>query len=275
MKLEYIIRRTAERLSRGKIIKRHIFVGGRKVSLFVSPDAQLKYFKFWRNAFDADLVWLAENFLEEDSNVWDIGANVGVFTFASSAVAHKGTILSVEADIWLADILRRSAMLKENRNADIRILPAAISDNNSLASFLIAMRGRACNALEEAGGRSKMGGVRERQYVPTLTLDTISSSVPKPDFIKIDVESAELMVLRGAINVISSMRPVFYIEVSDNVADEVMRLFHENKYLAFDIQTGAEINQCMSNYLFIPEEKKKAQQQLASDHGVYKCRRLR
>ena len=113
---------------------------------------------------------------------------MGVFTFAASSVAHKGTVVSIEADIWLANILRKTAMFKEYSNNTICVLPVAISNDNSIASFMVAKRGRASNALEAAGGRSQMGGVREKQYVPTLTLDTLLKTFPPPDFVKIDVE---------------------------------------------------------------------------------------
>jgi FkbM family methyltransferase len=37
--------------------------------------------------------------------------------------------------------------------------------------------------------------------------------MPRPDFVKVDVEGAELLVLEGAHEMISQVRPVFYIEV--------------------------------------------------------------
>jgi hypothetical protein len=41
--------------------------------------------------------------------VWDIGANVGLFSFAAAAPAGSaGKIVSFEADVWLAVLLRRS-----------------------------------------------------------------------------------------------------------------------------------------------------------------------
>ncbi len=206
------IRTALEHLSRGKVIKRYMIVKGIRTPLLVTPDAQIKLLKPGANAFDKDLIRIAERFLKEKSNVWDIGANVGVFTFAAAAVANKGMILSVEADTWLTGILRRSAQLKENNEKDIRVLPVAISEMNSVASFMIAKRGRASNALEVVGGRSQMGGVREKQYVPTLTIDTLLGSFPEPDFIKIDVEGAELLALKGASKVISSIRPVFTLK---------------------------------------------------------------
>ena len=156
-----ILRKITERLSRGKVIKRKITVSGNTVSIFVSPDAQLKYLKLGSRAFDQDLIRIAEENLNENSNVWDVGANVGVFTFAASSVAHKGVVLAIEADIWLASIIRKTTNLEEHLNKNIHVLPAAISNSNSVASFMVAKRGRASNALETAGGRSEMGGVRK------------------------------------------------------------------------------------------------------------------
>ncbi|BCL61323.1 hypothetical protein DGMP_20160 [Desulfomarina profundi] len=253
-----ILRTIVERLSRGKVIKRRITVDGKSVPLLVSPDAQLKYLKFGSGVFDQDLINIAEKYLIENSNVWDVGANVGVFTFAASSVANKGTVVSIEADIWLANILRKTAMFKEYSNNTISVLPVAISNDNSVASFMVAARGRASNALEEAGGRSQMGGVREKQYVPTLTLDTLLNTFPPPDFIKIDVEGAEHMVLQGATNIINNIRPKFYVEVGSDVSRQILHLFHSAGYFAFDPLDNKLTDNCAPNTFFIPKEDEKA-----------------
>ena len=249
-----ILRKIVERLSRGKVIKRRISVNGKSIPLLVSPDAQLKYLKLGAGVFDQDLINIAEQYLKDNSNVWDVGANVGVFTFAASSVAHKGTVVSIEADIWLANILRKTAMFKEYSNNTICVLPVAISNDNSVASFMVAARGRASNALEAAGGRSQMGGVREKQHVPTLTLDTLLNTFPPPDFVKIDVEGAEYMVLQGATNVINKVRPKFYVEVGSDVSDQILNIFQSAGYTAYDPHGKKLTNSCAPNTFFIPEE---------------------
>lgn len=248
------IRRIAELLSRGLVFKRRIKVKNRYIPIYVTPDAQLKYFKFGKNPFDSDLIQIAENFLKKESTVWDIGGNIGVFTFAASEIAVKGKVICVEADIWLASIINRSKRLKHHRNKDISIVPAAISDKNSIAKFLIAERGRASNSMAEAGGRSEMGGTREINYVPTLTLDNLLDTFGKPDFVKIDIEGAELMALKGASNVIQKSRPVFYIEVGKEVSDEVFEIFRMNKYNAYDLNGAAIVKRSFANVFFVPVE---------------------
>ena len=256
-----IIRKIIQRISHGKVLKRTITVSGKPTPLYVSPDAQLKYLKVGIKAFDHDLIQIAERFLEENSIVWDIGANVGVFTFASAAVASKGTIVAVEADIWLASILRKSARLKHYRNSDIRVLPVAMSEADGTAKFIIAAAGRASNTLKSVygGGRTQMGGTREEQYVPTLRLDTLLTSMPKPDFIKIDVEGAELMVIKGASRITSEIRPVFYIEVGNEVSAKIFNLFAEQNYIAVSPEGEVLKGLCTFNTFFIPIENEKAQ----------------
>ncbi len=248
-----MFRRFLELLSRRRVLKRRLprDVGG--ASIFVSPDAQLKYLKPGKGAFDRELLAIAKDYLGSQSNVWDIGANVGVFTFAAASLVGKGRILAVEADIWLAQLISRSVLLNKKREYNITVLPVAISDQVGVASFMIAARGRASNALRSAGGNSMMGGVRQICTVPTLTLDILLNETFKPDFVKIDVEGAEKMVLNGAGKTLSSARPVFYIEVNASNCDDVTHIFKYYHYRLVDGSTGAPIDRCTDNSLAFPE----------------------
>ena len=252
-----IIRRFVERISRNKVIFRRIFVCRKEVPIFVSPGAQLKYWKIGKGVFDQDLINIAERYIKKQSNVWDIGANVGVFTFSASSIVTDGQILSIEADTWLVGMLRKTERLAYYQNKKIAILPVAVSDKKSIANFMIAERGRACNALESAGGRSMMGGCREMQYVPTITLDSLSESFLPPSFIKIDIEGSELLAINGAQNIINNIRPVFYIEVGSNVLKSILDIFNIANYQAYhpngDVCT--DLSGYPPNIIFIPKEK--------------------
>jgi FkbM family methyltransferase len=250
--LRSFVRTAVERLSRERSIKRRIDVRGQTVELYVSPDAQLKYLKPGRRAFDVDLITIAEQQLSQESVVWDVGANVGVFTFASASVASAGTIVAIEADIWLANLLRRSSRLPSNAGRDVRVIPVAVSSQNGVASFIIAERGRASNALEEAGGHSQMGDARERQLVPTLRLDTLLEALPAPTFVKIDVEGAELMVLHGAQRLIQEARPTFYVEVGTPTSNAVFELFTNAGYVTRNAAGERLTAPTDDNVFFVP-----------------------
>lgn len=268
-----VIRRLLERAVRGRFLKRCIDVDGSDVKFFVSPDAQLKYLLPGKHAFDQDLIQIAVHFLAKQSTVWDVGANVGTFTFAAATVASEGTVVSIEPDVWLASILRKSARLRGNLKKDIRVLPLAIAANNGVATLAIAERGRAMNALEAVGGRAHMGGCREKQYVPCLTLDTVlRSTSTAPSFVKIDIEGAEFEAMKGATQLINHVRPTFYVEVGAEHLDSVMGVFRGAGYHELRSHLGLRIERRMSNLFFFPVEDGEAKDR-AEAYGalVYKA----
>ena len=250
-----IIRRLAELLSRGIIYKRSININKKKIPIYITPDAQLKYAKIGVNPFDSDLIKIAQKFIKPDSNVWDIGANVGVFTFACAEMIKSGEVLSVEADIWLASILKKTKNLDYYNSKHIYVLPLAISDSNSILEFSIANRGRASNALTLVEGRDQMGGIREINHVPSFTLDSLLIKFKSPDFVKIDIEGAELMALNGAKKLIKEIRPIFYIEIGKEVAEKIYLNFKQNNYVLYDIEGNLIDKEFCENLFFIPKEK--------------------
>lgn len=197
------MRGIAEKLLRNTALPRRL-PNGRKI--WVSPDSQLKYLRI--SGFDDDLVQLAREHVHAGSVVWDIGANCGVFAFSA---VHARSVVAVEADPFLCNLLQRSVLL--NGPDSVTVLAGAVSDRCGIAEFAISARGRASNHLLEHGGRSQSGGRRATLLVPTITLDAMLDELPPPTFVKIDVEGAELSVLRGATRLLSEVRPTVYIEV--------------------------------------------------------------
>ena len=247
-----MIRRLAELLARGRTFRRRLRVAGQLAPIWVSPDAQLKYLKPGARAFDTDLLELAEQRLGPDDVVWDVGANIGTFSVAAATVATSGEVIAIEADIWLAQLLRRTAA-EPFFGGRIKVVPCAVSSGPGVARFTIAARGRASNALEASGGRSQMGGARETVLVPTLALDDLLDHLLAPTFVKIDVEGAELLVLQGASRMLSAVRPAIYIEVDEGSATEVFALFAAQGYTALDPADGRQLDRCIENTLFVPK----------------------
>ena len=62
----------------------------------VSPDAALQVMKLGQAAFDTELREVAERFITANSNVWDVGSNLGFFT---STIVHTLLIVDKPTDI--------------------------------------------------------------------------------------------------------------------------------------------------------------------------------
>lgn len=241
------LRKMLEVVARGRKVKRHISINGREIPLYVSPDAQLKYLKR-SGSWDQDLIQLAAQYVKPGDDVWDIGANCGVFSFAAATMSQTGNIFAFEADTFLVEVIKSSRRLNGMKN--VQAIPIAIAAEDGFAEFQIAERGRASNSLSSAGGHSQMGGVRDSFLVPTLSGESVRKYLGSgPQFIKIDVEGAELMVINGLIDVLKNERPFVYVELGAESKADVINLLSDLGYSS-DIPVGDST--ALANYLFKP-----------------------
>ncbi len=230
-----MLRTVAELLSRKVILKRCLpkRVGGQRI--YVSPDASLKLWRRNLEKTDPRLFDWAEEFVRKGDVVWDIGANVGLFTFSAANIAGAtGYVLAIEADSWLVELLRRSVKTRPELSADCEVLSAAVSDSVDITRFQIAARGRSTNHLADVSGSTQTGGVRDSMLVGTVSIDWLLERLPAPQVVKIDVEGAEYQVLQGAHKLLSSLHPTILCEVSSKAA-QVGRLLKGHGYLMFDL----------------------------------------
>jgi FkbM family methyltransferase len=235
-----------ERFSRGWVLKRRLPAIFGNVPIMVSPDASLR---FWKPGVDSDLFDFAREFVRPGNVVWDVGANLGLFTLsAAQRAGASGRVVAVEADMWLVGLLRKSASIQPRTSACIQVIPAAISNALAIAQFNIAQRGRASNFLSGAEGSTQTGGVRETVSVVTVTLDWLLEQGVAPNVLKIDVEGAELSVLEGARRVLAEAHPVILCEVRERSSDAISAILLQYGYTLFDWDTKPRVQVDRATY---------------------------
>jgi FkbM family methyltransferase len=181
---------------------------------------------------DPDLLRLASEVVRPGDVVWDIGANIGLFSFAAAVAAGpNGLVLALEPDALLVGLLRRSALANQGL-APVEVLSVAVADEIGVARFHIAQRNRATNHLD-GFGTSQTGGVRTTELVPAVTLDWLAAHFPMPGVVKIDVEAAEVKVLSGGASVLRS-RPTIICEVAECNAVTAGDLLTTHGYTLYD-----------------------------------------
>lgn len=194
---------------------------------------------------DPPLARFAKNYVRSDQTVWDVGANVGFFTFIAAGFGAR--VLSIEADTWLAENLRWAAA---KQSMDISVIPSAVSDRCGIAEFLIASASRSTNYLAEAGGTTMTGGFWSRQLVPTVRLDDLLEHSRPPDVLKVDVEGGEVMVLKGASRVLQS-RPVLLLEVAQRNHADVDQILSPLGYEYTDAETQRTVRAIVDNTIAV------------------------
>lgn len=222
--------------------------------MVVSPSGGLKYLFKRMARVDPLLIDLCEKHVSQGDVVWDIGANVGLFTLSAAACAGpSGRVVAFEPDCWLVQLLRRSARLQRD-SAPVDIVPSAVAESIGVRSFSLARRSRSANYLEGYGS-SQTGGAVETHSVVAVSLDWIAGQFPSPNLIKIDVEGAEAEVIRGGMQILAESLPIVICEVSGESRSEVTKRLKSFGYRLVDAEKNQETSEAAWSTLALPPRR--------------------
>lgn len=97
----------AEKITHRLVFRRRLPREFGRLPLYVSTEAGLKYLTRPADRLDPVLLEVTSAHVKSGMTVWDVGGNVGLFTFAAAALAGpSGSVLTFEPDIWLCSLLR-------------------------------------------------------------------------------------------------------------------------------------------------------------------------
>jgi len=188
----------------------------------------------------------AAGFLRHGMVFIDVGANLGLFTLlATRRVGSTGTVIAVEPSPREVEDLCANIAL--NRIDNVTVAAAALGEATGVATLQVAE--------DEHSGHNTLGSfiygtkLLARRDVDVTTLDDLArqSHLTRLDFVKIDVEGAELSVLRGGRSALQDFRPVLLMELqADSLKTQgastaqVLALLSKAGYevFSFDAATG-------------------------------------
>ncbi len=171
--------------------------------------------------------------------VLDVGANVGFFTvLAARRTGSAGQVVAFEPDERNAACIVANAA--RNGFSHVEVVQAAVADQAGRAVLWQAAYAGG-HALESAGRPPDAIGQVE---VDVVTIDGMrrDGRVPRVAFVKIDVEGAELDVVRGMTETLHNDRPVMLIEVDAEQRDELERRVEAVRDLLAQHEVGLELD---------------------------------
>jgi len=144
---------------------------------------------------------------------YDIGANVGFFSLlAARLVGSSGAVCAFEPVAENAATVRQNAALNDLKN--VRIVEVAVGSEPGVAEFLLTEW--------DGGGTLAISAVQatepvSRRTVPVDPLDDliVDQHLPRPSFVKIDVEGVEMQVFEGMSRTLAESMPILLYEVDD------------------------------------------------------------
>ena len=174
--------------------------------------------------------------IKDGDVVLDVGANIGIFGVRAMQKAKNVTVYCFEPIPSTYNHLLSNIKL----NAFNNFVPfnLALSDTNSQKNYYF---------YEACSGNASAVDLTERADVSTVEcpqtkLDDFyqEMKLSSPDFIKCDVEGAELLVFKGAAETIKANKPIVMAEILRKWSakynyspNEIFKLFFDIGYLAF------------------------------------------
>lgn len=136
---------------------------------------------------------LVRELIRPGMRVLDIGANVGYYTaLFSQAVGARGEVFAFEPEPANFGFLSRT--VAANGFTGVRLWNAAVADAPGEASLFLSEDNKGDHRLY---GAPEGPGQQAQISVPVVAIDALLTDGSPVDFIKVDVQGAEGLVLRG------------------------------------------------------------------------------
>lgn len=169
----------------------------------------------FRENYEPELIYL-EKVLSSKAVFIDVGANLGIYTLvASRLVGRAGRVIAIEPSVQSFPALQKNIAV--NRLTNVLPLPVALAEKTAKTWLHHGI-----NPGQNSFGKDpSCNGVGEEVVTETLDSVLLQASVDHVDLIKMDVEGAEELVLRGASRVVTSERPLIIFEFNPEAAQRL------------------------------------------------------
>jgi FkbM family methyltransferase len=185
---------------------------------------------------------------------WDVGANIGYYTWLlKSAAPHLRAVLfePFEPNYKLIrDTLTRNAL------PNLELVSAGVSDQSGTGTlYTNSVSGATSSLSSSMTFEEHHWGVKAgTQRIPLVSLDAERSRLGAVDFIKIDVEDHEAAVLRGAIDTIARDQPLLFVECGHRGKPCLRSLVAEFEYTLVDAdRLSRDLSDGSTNFFCFPK----------------------
>ena len=194
------------------------------------------------DAYEPELRRVVTELTRPSMVAYDIGANVGVFTFLlARLVGSSGAVYAFEPEGNNFTCLQRSVQL--NGTSNVRVDKRAIGQNSGTALF--DRRGGAFSG-RLVGDNTNYQRSANLTAVQTASIDDLirKEGFAPPDIVKIDVEGNEALVLAGMRDTLTSHSPIIVCELHKHLGESagaVQTILRECGYSVYSVKDVANM----------------------------------
>lgn len=151
---------------------------------------------------------------DDDRIAIDIGANIGIYTLLLSHLYPKCKVISIEASPTIFEKLKLNCQLNNLLpGSNLVLLNKAVSDKDGTRVEFYEKHSMSTMSKEFLTSISSKiitnkDDELHKEIVRTVTIDNLAetANINEISFLKIDVEGAEVLVLKGAINILTEKK---------------------------------------------------------------------
>lgn len=155
--------------------------------------------------------------MQSGTVLWDVGANVGIYS-CYAANKKKCRVFAFEPSVFNLELLARNIFLNGLTN-QVTIIPLPLSEKLAISELHMTSTswGGAMSTFGQDYGHD--GKPMEEIFtIPTIGLSMDESvrllGIPHPDYIKMDVDGIEHLILEGGKSVLANAKSIL-IEIND------------------------------------------------------------
>lgn len=151
---------------------------------------------------EEDKKYILDKILNENMNVFDIGANIGYYTIFFLKKINKGKVLAIEPSIENLELCKQNIKLNNIKYNNIKFLCAGVSNKNAKKKFLISNQSNLHTFNYEGSAKRFLTG--EFREIQTYDVYQLSKKFFLPDLIRMDVEGHECEIISGMLKYIKN-----------------------------------------------------------------------
>jgi len=188
----------------------------------------------------------------KDQIVFDVGAFTGLLTmFFARAVGKNGKVVAFEPNPSLCNKIKENLML--NNFDNVKVNQLALGRERKKETLAFPSRIPGVGSIEEHEKIRIFQQKRARTVeVEVDSVDNLAEAgkIPRPHFVKIDVQGAELDVLIGMSNTIKMCKPKILVEIHFipyinwrvKSLQKIVKFLIKNGYSLYHVESGRTVN---------------------------------
>ena len=219
-KLRKLIIPLLKKLNLGDITIKHHYSGSKfKLDAFVHKG-------YWYHGKNREKIQMEQfsRIIREGDTVFELGAHIGYISLYFSKLAGEtGKVYVFEPGANNLPYTRKNLAASKIKN--IELVEKAVSDTNGKATFYLEnITGQSNSLVKDYRVTKKIHSKtftdlkKKEVEVETIRIDDfiLQNNIAKVDFVKIDIEGAEYLAIKGMPNLLSTKKPTMMIEVTEN-----------------------------------------------------------